>query len=152
MFNARAEIVPSLGLGGLLLGQAWHEVPWEQQWQELGTITRGSLAGGAIVGVGDSQSDRIIGLVAQSGYGGRLANGIGLGTPFAEALQRAPELRVHDLEPGLYEPHHLGYLLRAEETEDPLLEARVGSVLICDWGHDYWTFARPLLREEDVEW
>lgn len=145
MVNTGAEIIPCLGLGGLLLGQSWQELPFEQEWRETGSIVRGSLAQGAVEAVGDLEHDRIIGLIAQSGYSGRLANGIGLGTSLEEARRLAPELRWHDLDLGLYEPERLGYLLRPDDAE------KVESVLVCDFAHDYWTFARPLLREEDVQ-
>ncbi|MBT9582701.1 hypothetical protein IV102_05090 [bacterium] len=143
MISLQAEILPSLGLGGLLLGQSLRALPWEEQWQETGTIVRGTLAGGAIEVVGDSALDRIIGLLAQPGYEGHLPQGIGLGTPFGEALRRLPRLRSHDLDSSLYEPDQLGFVLFGE--------TQVESIQICDWGHDYWTFARPLLCEDECQ-
>jgi hypothetical protein len=143
MIHSQAEILPSLGLGGLLLGQSLQGLPWREQWQEMGPIVRGTLADGSIEVVGDTSQDRIIGLVAQAGYEGRLAQGIGLGTRFEDALQRLPQLRRHDLDDSLYEPDQLGFILHGEEA--------VESILICDWGHNYWTFARPLIHQEECD-
>lgn len=143
MISLQAEILPSLGLGGLLLGQSLGSLPWEEHWQETGPIVRGTLVGGAIEVVGDTALDRIIGLLAQPGYQGRLPQGIGLGTTFEEALRKIPRLRSHDLDSSLYEPDHLGFVLVGEN--------QVEGIQICDWAHDYWTFARPLLREEECQ-
>lgn len=102
--------------------------------------------------VGDVALDRVIGLIALPGYQGCLPQGIGLGMTFAQALQRAPQLRFHDLEPALYEPERLGFVLRPMDFDGStaqLLQQVVASVMVCDWGHDYWTFARPLLSEEE---
>ena len=44
---------------------------------------------------------------------------------------------------GFYEPERLGYLLQGEET--------IESILVCDFAHEYWTFARPLLEEDEEE-
>ncbi len=144
MRRCEAEIVPCLGLGGLLLGQSLAGLDWEEQWSETGSIVRGSLSQGCIEVIGDSASDQIIGLVARPGYQGCLPQGIGLGTTFPEALQRCPQLRLHDLDGSLYEPDQLGFVLLDSEEQEV-----VSGVQISDWAHDYWTYARPLLQEEE---
>ncbi|MBX3166836.1 MAG: hypothetical protein KF760_05465 [Candidatus Eremiobacteraeota bacterium] len=143
MISKKAEILPGLGLGGLLLGQSLQPLEWEQHWQESDTITRGLLGDGAILVTGDRSADRIVGLEAQADYRGELPGGIRVGMDLDEARQRLPQLRPHDLLSGLYEPERLGFLLLGEET--------VESILVCDFGHDYWTFARPLLAEEEYD-
>ena len=152
MVSVEAEILPSLGLGGLLLGQSLKPLPWQEKWQETGPIVRGTVADGTIEIVGDSETDRIIGLAALPGYRGQLPGPITLGMTMGEALQRMPQLRVHDLDSSLYEPERLGFLLRPQEDADrDWMQAPIGSISIWDWGHDYWAFARPLLLEEDCE-
>ena len=141
MVNKKAEIVAGIGLGGLLLGQSLQGLDWEQQWRENETLVRGTLAEGAILVTGDEATDQIVGLEAQTGYLGELAEGLRIGLPLQEAQQRWPQLRAHDMLSGLYEPERLGFLLLGEET--------IESILVCDFGHDYWTFARPLLEEEE---
>ncbi|MFN8611142.1 MAG: hypothetical protein U0931_26600 [Vulcanimicrobiota bacterium] len=143
MISNKAEIIPGIGLGGLLLGQSLRGLEWEQRWQEDNTILRGCLQDGSIVVTGDLAQDRIVGLEAQSGYTGCLPGGIGLGMDLREARRRQPQLRPHDLLSGLYEPERLAFLLQGESL--------IESILICDFAHDYWTFARPLLDEEEYD-
>ena len=143
MISQNAEIIPGIGLGGLLLGQSLQGLAWEQQWQENDTIVRGFLLDGSILVTGDQAADRVVGLEAQAGYSGCLAGGITLGMELQEALRRQPQLRPHDLLSGLYEPERLGFLLQGDTT--------IESILVCDFGHDYWTFARPLLKEEEYD-
>ena len=143
MVNKKAEIVAGIGLGGLLLGQSLQGLPWEQRWSESDGIVRGTLADGSILVTGDEAADQIVGLEAQAGYLGELPGGLGVGLPLSEAQQRMPQLRSHDMLSGLYEPERLGFLLMGDEV--------IESILVCDFGHDYWTFARPLLEEEDEE-
>ena len=140
MVSKKAEILPGIGLGGLLLGQSLRGLAWEQHWQESETIVRGTLQDGAILVTGDRERDCVIGLEAESGYQGRLPTGVGIGTLLSQA---EAGLRRHDLLAGLYEPERLGYLLLGEE--------QVESILVCDFAHDYWTFARPLLEEEEYD-
>ena len=143
MASRSAEIIPAIGLGGLLLGQSLHGLAWEERWLETDSIVRGTLAGGAILVTGDLQLDRIVGLEAQAGYTGQLAPGLALGLSWQQALQLQPQLRPHDMLSGFYEPERLGYLLQGEET--------IESILVCDFAHEYWTFARPLLEEDEEE-
>lgn len=143
MISKKAEILPGIGLGGLLLGQSLRGLEWEQRWQESETIVRGTLQDGAILVTGDQAADRIVGLEAQSGYTGTLSSGVRVGMSLQEARQIMPSLRPHDLLAGLYEPERLGFLLQGEET--------IEGILVCDFGHDYWTFARPLLEEEEYD-
>lgn len=140
MISKKAEIIPGIGLGGLLLGQSLQGLEWEQSWHESDVIVRGTLQDGTILVTGDQSSDRIIGLEAQPGYQGRLPSGAHLGMGLSQA---EGSLRRHDMLAGLYEPERLGYLLLGEES--------VESILVCDFGHDYWTFARPLLDEEEYD-
>ena len=143
MASSSAEIIPAIGLGGLLLGQSLQGLAWEQRWQENDAIVRGTLADGSILVTGDQQLDRIVGLEAQTGYTGQLAPGLVLGLSWEQALQLQPQLRRHDLLSGFYEPEHLGYLLQGESS--------IESILVCDFAHDYWIFARPLLEEDEEE-
>ena len=143
MANRNAEIIPAIGLGGLLLGQSLQGLAWEQRWQESDSIVRGTLADGSILVTGDRQLDRIVGLEAQSGYTGQLAPGLALGLSWEQVLQLQPQLRPHDLLSGYYEPESLGFLLQGESS--------IESILVCDFAHDYWTFARPLLEEDEEE-
>ena len=143
MISKKAEILPGIGLGGLLLGQSLRGLEWEQRWQESETIVRGTLQNGAILVTGDQAADRIVGLEAQSGYTGTLSSGVRVGMSLQEARQIMHSLRPHDLLAGLYEPERLGFLLQGEET--------IEGILVCDFGHDYWTFARPLLEEEEYD-
>lgn len=143
MVSKKAEIIPGIGLGGLLLGQSLHSLEWEQHWQESDTIVRGTLQDGALLVTGDQAADRIVGLEAQADYEGEMPPGIRVGMDLSEARQLLPQLRSHDLLSGLYEPERLGFLLLGEEI--------VESILVCDFGHDYWTFARPLLEEEEYD-
>lgn len=140
MISKKAEIIPGIGLGGLLLGQSLQGLEWNQSWQESDSIVRGTLQEGTILVTGDQSSNRIIGLEAQSGYEGKLPSGAHIGMGLGEA---GASLRRHDMLAGLYEPERLGYLLLGEES--------VESILVCDFGHDYWTFARPLLEEEEYD-
>lgn len=144
MVNKKAEIVAGIGLGGLLLGQSLQGLQWEQQWRESEGLVRGTLEDGSILVTGDEVTDRIVGLEAQTGYLGQLPEGIPVGLSLTEARQRVPELKEHDMLSGLYEPERLGFLLLGDEV--------VESILVCDFGHDYWTFARPLLEEEEEEY
>ncbi len=141
MVNKKAEILSGIGLGGLLLGQSLQGLAWEQQWSESEGIVRGTLEDGAVLVTGDEAADRIVGLEAQTGYLGELPGGLHVGLSLTDAQQRMPQLRSHDMLSGLYEPERLGFLLLGDET--------VESILVCDFGHDYWTFARPLLEEEE---
>lgn len=143
MVSKKAEIIPGIGLGGLLLGQSLQSLEWEQHWQESDSIIRGTLEDGSVLVTGDQAADRIVGLEAQASYQGLLPGGIRVGMDFAEVHRLMPQLRSHDLLSGLYEPERLGFLLLGEET--------VESILVCDFGHDYWTFARPLLEEEEYD-
>lgn len=143
MANRNAEIIPAIGLGGLLLGQSLQGLAWEERWQENDSIVRGTLADGAILVTGDQQLDRIVGLEAQAGYTGQLAPGLGLGLSWEQALQLQPQLRPHDMLSGFYEPERLGFLLQGEQS--------IESILVCDFAHEYWTFARPLLEEDEEE-
>ncbi len=136
-------MIPGIGLGGLLLGQSLHSLQWEEQWQESDSIVRGLLGEGTVLVTGDRAADKVVGLEAQAGYQGHLPPGIRVGMGLSEARQLLPQLRPHDLLSGLYEPERLGFLLLGEET--------VESILVCDFGHDYWTFARPLLEEEEYD-
>lgn len=142
-----AEILPGLGLGGLLLGQEFSSLQVDQQWPEVPPILRASLCDGVIEVVADGQQDRIIGLVAGIGYQGTLPGGVGPGTPFEEALRHYPRLGRHELDGSLYEPQRLGFVLYGDGAEPE----RVEFVLICDWAHEYWDYARPLLREQDLD-
>ena len=143
VISKKAEIIPGIGLGGLLLGQSLQSLEWEEHWQESDSIVRGTLQDGSVLVTGDQVTDRIVGLEAQASYQGELPGGIRLGTDFSEARQLMPQLRPHDLLSGLYEPERLGFLLLGEEIDE--------SILVCDFGHDYWTFARPLLEEEEYD-
>lgn len=143
MISKKAEILPGIGLGGLLLGQSLQSLVWEQHWQESESIVRGLVGEGSLLVTGDLVADRIVGLEAQSGYLGQLPDGIEVGMELSEASRLLPQLRPHDLLSGLYEPERLGFLLLGEET--------IESILVCDFGHDYWTFARPLLEEEEYD-
>ena len=143
MASGNAEIIPAIGLGGLLLGQSLQGLAWEERWLETDSIVRGTLVGGAILVTGDVQLDRIVGLEAQDGYTGQLAPGLALGLSWPEALQLQPQLRHHDMLSGFYEPERLGFLLQGEES--------IESILVCDFSHEYWTFARPLLEEDEEE-
>lgn len=150
MLNLDAEIIPSIGLAGCLLGQQLASLAPDERWEELPGIVRGSLAGGAVEVVADAESDVVIGLIAGPGYRGRLPNGVGVGTTFAEALQLAPQLGWNDLDHSLYEPDHLGYLLNPPlDFEGEIVDQPIHSILVCDWAHDYWTYRRPLIEEED---
>lgn len=143
MSNKKAEIVAGIGLGGLLLGQSLQGLQWDQKWSESEGIVRGTLEDGAILVTGDERADRIVGLEAQAGYQGQLPSGIRVDMDLSQAHALEPALRSHDMLSGLYEPERLGYLLLGEET--------VESILVCDFAHDYWTFARPLLEEEEYD-
>ncbi|MBS2037882.1 hypothetical protein JST97_23050 [bacterium] len=143
MVSNKAEIIPGIGLGGLLLGQSLQGLNWEQSWQEDDTIVRGFLENGSILVTGDRTLDQIVGLEAQPGYSGCLPGGIELGMTLEEVARRQPQLRPHDLLSGLYEPERLAFLIQGETL--------VESILVCDFGHDYWTFARPLLEEEEYD-
>lgn len=143
MSNKKAEIVDGIGLGGLLLGQSLQGLHWDQKWSESEGMVRGTLEDGAILVTGDESADRIVGLEAQTGYQGQLPSGIRVDMNLSQARALEPALRNHDMLSGLYEPERLGYLLLGEET--------VESILVCDFAHDYWTFARPLLEEEEYD-
>lgn len=150
MLNLDAEITPSLGLGGILLGQPLSALPAEERWEEVPGIVRATLASGAVEAVADADKDLVIGLIAGPGYRGRLPAGIGVGTTFDDALRLAPQLRWNDFDNSLYEPDQLGFVLQPPlEFEGEMLQQPVQAVLVCDWGHDYWTYRRPLIEEED---
>lgn len=144
--SVTAEIIPSVGLGGLLLGQPFRGLKVDERWLEGAGIVRANLFGGAIQVVVDSRLDRVIGLLASEGYRGKLGCGIAVGDSLASAREKVPALKQNEFDDSWYEPRQLGFVLHLDDDGQ-----KVAEIWVVDWAHDYWAYARPLVHEDDLE-